>query len=171
MAKKKESKVNLDTLRHSAAHILAHAIKELYPKAKNTIGPAVEEGFYYDFENLSITPEDFKTIERKMKEIAKKKYPFEKKEVTLAELKKMFKDNKYKIEMAEEFKKAGDKLTVYKSGDFVDLCRGPHMKSTGDVKAFKLIKIAGAYWRGDQKNKQLTRVYGIAFPTNRSKSG
>ena len=162
MAKKKE---DLETLRHSAAHILAHAIKELYPKAKNTIGPAVEGGFYYDFENLSITPEDFKTIERKMKEIVKKNYPFEKKEVTLAQLKKMFKDNKYKIEMAEEFKKAGDKLTVYKSGDFVDLCKGPHVKSTGEVKAFKLIKTAGAYWKGDQKNEQLTRVYGIAFPS------
>jgi threonyl-tRNA synthetase len=165
MAKKKDDKKDLEKLRHSAAHILAHAVKELYPGAKNTIGPAVEDGFYYDFENLSITPEDFKAIERKMKEIAKKKYPFEKKEVTLAELKKMFKDNKYKIEMAEEFKKTGDKLTVYKSGDFVDLCKGPHVKSTGDVKAFKLIKIAGAYWRGDQKNKQLTRVYGVAFPT------
>ncbi len=165
MAKKKEDKKDIEKLRHSAAHILAHAIKELYPKAKNTIGPPVEEGFYYDFGDLQITPEDFPKIEKKMKEIVRKKYPFEKKEVTLAELKKMFKDNKYKIEMAEEFKKAGDKLTIYKSGDFVDLCRGPHVKSTGDVKAFKLIKIAGAYWRGDQKNKQLTRVYGIAFPT------
>jgi len=165
MAKKKEDKKDLEKLRHSAAHILAHAIKELYPKAKNTIGPAVEEGFYYDFENLQITPEDFPKIEKKMKDISRAKHPFEKKEVTLAELKKMFKDNKYKIEMAEEFKKAGDKLTIYQSGDFVDLCKGPHVKSTRDVKAFKLTKIAGAYWRGDQKNKQLTRVYGIAFPT------
>ncbi|MBW2973606.1 threonine--tRNA ligase [Candidatus Woesearchaeota archaeon] len=162
MAKKKE---DLEILRHSAAHILAHAIKELYPKAKNTIGPAVEEGFYYDFDNLHITPEDFPKIEKKMKEIVKKDYPFEKKEITFAEAKKLFKDNPFKIEMAEEFKKAGDKLTVYKSGDFVDLCKGPHVKSTGKVKAFKLIKTAGAYWKGDQKNKQLTRVYGIAFPT------
>ena len=165
MAKKKEDKKELEILRHSAAHILAHAIKELYPGAKNTIGPAVEDGFYYDFENLQITPEDFPKIEKKMKEISRAKHPFEKKEVTLAELRKMFKDNKYKIEMAEEFKKAGDKLTIYRSGDFVDLCRGPHVKSTRDVKAFKLTKIAGAYWRGDQKNKQLTRVYGVAFPT------
>jgi len=165
MAKKKESDKDLETLRHSAAHILAHAVKELYPDAKNTIGPAVEEGFYYDFENLDITPADFKTIERKMKEICKKNYPFEKKEVSLAEIKKMFKNNKYKIELAEEFKKAGDKLTIYQDGDFADLCRGPHVESTGKVKAFKLIKIAGAYWRGDQKNKQLTRVYGIAFPS------
>ncbi|MBW3004615.1 threonine--tRNA ligase [Candidatus Woesearchaeota archaeon] len=165
MAKQKESKDDLDVLRHSAAHILAHAIKELYPKAKNTIGPAVEDGFYYDFDDLQITPEDFPKIEKKMKDIIRQKLSFEKKEVTLADLKKMFKDNPYKIEMAEEFKKAGDKLTVYKSGDFVDLCRGPHVKTTGDVKAFKLIKTAGAYWRGDQKNKQLTRVYGVAFPT------
>lgn len=165
MAAKKESKVDLDTLRHSAAHILAHAVKELYPDAKNTIGPAVEEGFYYDFEDLNVTPEDFPEIERKMKEIVKMNYPFEKKEVSLSDLKNLFKDNKYKIEMAEEFKKAGDKITVYQSGDFVDLCRGPHVKSTGEVKAFKLTKIAGAYWRGDQKNRQLTRVYGIAFPS------
>ncbi|MBW2986133.1 threonine--tRNA ligase [Candidatus Woesearchaeota archaeon] len=165
MTNKKESKPNLETIWHSAAHILAHAIKELYPDAKNTIGPAVEGGFYYDFENLSITPEDFKTIERKMKEISKKNYPFEKKEVTLAEIKKMFKNNKYKIELAEDFKKAGDKLTIYKSGDFADLCRGPHVESTGKIKAFKLTKIAGAYWKGDQKNQQLTRVYGIAFLT------
>ncbi len=165
MADQKESKPNLETVWHSAAHILAHAIKELYPDAKNTIGPAVEGGFYYDFENLSITPEDFKNIERKMKEISKKNYPFEKKEVTLAEVKKMFKDNKYKIELAEDFKKAGDTLTIYQSGDFADLCRGPHVESTGKIKAFKLTKIAGAYWKGDQKNQQLTRVYGIAFLT------
>lgn len=165
MAKKKESKADLDVLRHSAAHVLAHAVQELYPEARNTIGPAVEDGFYYDFDNLHITPDDFKKIERKMKEIVKKKYLFEKKEVTLAEVKKIFKDNPFKIELAEEFEKLGGKLTVYKSGDFVDLCKGPHVKSTGDVKAFKLIKIAGAYWRGDQKNKQLTRVYGVAFPS------
>ena len=170
MPKNKENKkdsTELETLRHSTAHVLAQAIKELYPKAKNTIGPSVEEGFYYDFDNLQITPEDFKKIEEKMQEIINKNYPFEKKEASLAEIKKMFVDNQYKVELAEEFKKAGDNLTIYQDGDFADLCRGPHVKSTGVIKAFKLTKIAGAYWRGDSKNKQLTRIYGISFPTEK----
>jgi len=156
-----------EKLRHSAAHILAYAVQELYPKAKNTIGPPVEEGFYYDFENLNIAPADFPKIEKKMKEIIKADYPFTKKQATLSEIKKIFKNNKYKIEMAEEFKKRGDKLTLYKCGGFIDLCRGPHVKSTGKIGAIKLIKTAGAYWRGDVKNKQLTRVYGIAFETKK----
>ena len=156
-----------EQLRHSAAHILAAAIQELYPKAKNTIGPPVEEGFYYDFDELDIKPEDFPKIEEKIKEIIKENQAFERKEITLTEAKKIFKGNKYKIELAEEFKKAGDKLTVYSCGKFTDLCRGPHMKSTGEVKAIKLTKIAGAYWRGDCKNKQLTRVYGIAFESEK----
>ena len=156
-----------EKLRHSAAHILAAAIQELYPKARNTIGPPVEEGFYYDFDELEITPEDFPKIEEKIKEITKENKPFERKEVTITEAKKIFKGNKYKTELAEEFQKAGDKLTVYSCGKFVDLCRGPHMKSTGDVKAIKLTKVAGAYWRGDNRNKQLTRVYGIAFESEK----
>ncbi|MBN1644445.1 threonine--tRNA ligase [Candidatus Woesearchaeota archaeon] len=153
--------------RHSAAHILAYAIQELYPDAKNTIGPPVEEGFYYDFENLNITPADFPKIESKMKEIIKANYSFKKKTATLPEIKKIFKENKYKIEMAEEFKKQKEKLTIYSCGKFSDLCRGPHVKSTGQIKAIKLTKIAGAYWRGDVKNKQLTRLYGIAFETEK----
>lgn len=152
-----------EKIRHSAAHILAYAVQELYPKARNTIGPAVEEGFYYDFDGLDITPDDFSKIEEKMKEIIKADYLFAVKEVTLAEIKKMFKGNKYKIEMASEFAEAGDKLTVYSCGNFFDLCRGPHVKSTKEVGAIKLMKLAGAYWRGDLKNVQLTRVYGIAF--------
>lgn len=156
-----------EKLRHSAAHILAAAIQDLYPKARNTIGPPVEEGFYYDFDELEITPEDFLKIELKIKEIIKENKPFERKEVTITEAKKIFKGNKYKTELAEEFQKAGDKLTVYSCGKFVDLCRGPHMKSTGEVKAIKITKIAGAYWRGDNRNKQLTRVYGIAFESEK----
>lgn len=156
-----------EKLRHSAAHILAAAIQELYPKAKNTIGPPVEEGFYYDFDDLEITPEDFPKIEAKIKEIIKENKPFVKKEIMLTESKKIFKENKYKTELAEEFHKAGDKLTTYSCGGFIDLCRGPHMKSTGEVKAIKLTKIAGAYWRGDNRNKQLTRVYGVAFESEK----
>ena len=122
-----------EKIRHSAAHILAYAIQELYPKAKNTIGPAVEEGFYYDFENLNITPEDFPKIEAKMQAIIKANLAFKKKDVTIAQVKKIFKGNKYKIEMAEEFRKKGEKLNIYTCGKFSDLCRGPHVKSTGDV--------------------------------------
>jgi threonyl-tRNA synthetase len=156
-----------EKLRHSAAHILAAAIQELYPKAKNTIGPPVEEGFYYDFDDLKITPEDFPKIEAKIKEIIKENKPFVKKEIMLTESKKIFKGNNYKIELAEEFKKRGDRLSVYSCGGFTDLCRGPHMKSTGEIKAIKLTKIAGAYWRGDSRNKQLTRVYGVAFESEK----
>jgi threonyl-tRNA synthetase len=156
-----------EKIRHSAAHILAYAVQELYPKAKNTIGPPVEEGFYYDFENLDITLSDFPKIEAKIKDIIKANHAFKKKEVTLSEIKKMFKGNKFKIEMAEEFKKKGDKLTVYTCGKFSDLCRGPHVKSTGEIKAIKLMKIAGAYWRGDIKKQQLTRLYGIGFETEK----
>ena len=152
---------------HSSAHILAHAIKKLFPDAKNTIGPAVENGFYYDFDDLHITPDDFFRIETEMKKIIQADYPFVKKEITMAEAKKLFKDNPYKIELAKEFKEKGEKLTIYKDGDFYDLCRGPHMPSTGYIKAIKLTKIAGAYWKGDQKNKQLTRVYGISFPSEK----
>ncbi|MBD3361627.1 threonine--tRNA ligase [Candidatus Woesearchaeota archaeon] len=156
-----------EKIRHSAAHVLAYAVQELYPKSQTTIGPAVEEGFYYDFDNLEITPEDFSKIEEKMKEIIKADYPFKKKEVKLSEIKKMFKGNKYKIEMAEEFAKTGEKLTIYTCGEFSDLCKGPHLESTGKIGAVKLMKTAGAYWRGKSDNQQLTRVYGIAFETKK----
>jgi len=157
-----------EIFRHSAAHIFAYAIQELFPKAKNTIGPAVEEGFYYDFADLHITPEDFQKIEAKMKEIIKADLPCKRVEFSLDEVKKIFKDNKYKIEMATEFTTQGGKLSAYWIGDkFVDLCRGPHVPSTGIVKAIKLTQVAGAYWRGDQKNTQLTRIYGLAFPSDK----
>lgn len=153
--------------RHSTAHVLAHAISKLYPKSKNTIGPPVEEGFYYDFDELPIKEEDFTKIEQEMQKIIQKDCKLQKKETTLAEIKKKFKDNKYKIEMAEEYAKAGEKLTTYTHGDFEDLCEGPHITSTVQIGAFKLLKLAGAYWRGDAKNKQLTRIYGISFPTDK----
>ena len=157
-----------EVFRHSTAHIFAYAVQELFPKAKNTIGPAVDEGFYYDFDDLSITPADFEKIEKKMQEIIKKDIKTEKVVLTLKDVEKTFAGNPYKIEMAKEFKKQGQELTAYKMGaGFIDLCEGPHTISTGIIKAVKLIKIAGAYWRGDKKNKQLTRVYGISFPSEK----
>lgn len=156
-----------DTLRHSTAHVFAHAVKKLYPNAKPTIGPPVEEGFYYDFDDLKITPDDFPKIEAAMQDIINANHPFERHEWTLAEVKKYEGDNPYKMELAEEFKKKGWKLTAYRDGDFIDLCEGPHVPSTGYVKAFKLTKIAAAHWRGDPKNKQLIRIYGISFPSTK----
>jgi len=157
-----------DVFRHSTAHVLAYAIQELYPDAKNTIGPAVEEGFYYDFDDLHITPDDFPKIEQKMREIIAQNGRIERVELSLADVKKTFHRNPYKVEMASEFTTEGQKLSAYRIGDkFIDLCRGPHVPTLGVIKGFKLTKIAGAYWRGDAKNKQLLRVYGISFPTQK----
>lgn len=156
-----------EVFRHSTAHLLAHAIQELYPNAKNTIGPAVEEGFYYDFDNLSLTPSDFPAIEKKMAEIVSRNLATRREVWTLAQVKKHLGKNQYKQELAEEFQRKGSELTVYWQGDsFVDLCEGPHVPFTGMIKAFKLTKLAGAYWKGDSKNQQLTRVYGISFPSS-----
>jgi len=162
------SKEGVEVFRHSTAHVFAYAVQELYPKAKNTIGPPVEEGFYYDFADLPITPDDFPKIEEKMREIVKQDMPFKKHELTLDEAKRKFANNKFKIEMASEFQGQNQKLTAYSIGDkFIDLCRGPHVPSTGKIAAFKLTKLAGAYWRADAKNEQLTRVYGISFPAEK----
>ena len=161
------NKEGKDTLRHSTAHVFAHAIKKLYPNAKPTIGPAVEDGFYYDFDDLKITPDDFMKIEQAMQEIVNANYPFEIQEWTVADVEKNQGDNPYKLELAQDFKEKGWKLTAYKDGDFIDLCEGPHVPSTGYIKAFKLTKVAAAYWKGDQKNKQLTRVYGISFQSSK----
>ncbi|MCA9478090.1 MAG: threonine--tRNA ligase [Nanoarchaeota archaeon] len=151
-----------DLFRHSTAHLLAHAIKRLYPEAKPTIGPAVEEGFYYDFDDLHISTDDFPKIEEEMKKIVKeeiqtKRIDYQTKEEALAQ----FKNNPYKAEMIENLEEG---LSAYEQGDFIDLCRGPHIPNTKMIKAFKLTKLAAAYWRGDANNKQLTRVYGISFP-------
>lgn len=157
-----------DIFQHSTAHVFAYAIQELYPNAKNTIGPPVEEGFYYDFDDLPITEADFPKIEAKMKEIVEKNEPSIRKELSVEDIKSLFPQNHYKIEMAQEFALAGGKLSAYQLGTkFIDLCRGPHVPSTGYIKAFKLLQVAKAYWRGDQKNKQLTRIYGISFPTQK----
>lgn len=160
-------KQNLDNLRHSCAHLLAHAVKQLYPGALNAIGPAIENGFYQDFDmgKWNISEEDFPKIEAKMREILPTWKKFSFKEVTLEEAKKLFKDNKYKIEMATEFAKQGKKLQTNDPGDFLDLCKMGHVKNPSkELRHFKLLSVAGAYWRGDEKNKMLTRIYGTIFP-------
>ena len=157
-----KDKEGIEVFRHSTAHVLAQAVIDLFPKALPTIGPVVEEGFYYDFDiDHHFTPEDVSKIEKKMWEIVNKDYKFERKELSEKEAKKIFKNNKYKIELIEEF---NEPSSAYKQGNFIDLCRGPHILSTRKIEAFKIIKIAGAYWKGDAKNKQLQRIYGISFP-------
>lgn len=161
---------NLDNLRHSCAHLLAAAVMELWPKTKRTIGPAIENGFYYDFDFDSdkVSEEDFPKIERKMADMLKTWKGFEGREVSVAEAKKLYKDNPYKLELIDEFSKEGQKLTVYKSGNYEDLCRGGHTDNpTQDLKHFKLLSVAGAYWKGSEKNVMLTRIYGTVFPTEK----
>ena len=156
--------VDLLTLRHSASHVLAQAVKELYPEVKLGIGPAIEDGFYYDFDRPEgFTPEDVEKIEARMHEIVAADLPFSRREVTREQAEKTFADEPYKLELIAEIEEP--KLTVYEQGTLVDLCRGPHVESSGQVKAFKLLSVAGAYWRGSSKNPMLQRIYGTAFPT------
>jgi len=163
----------IETIRHSLAHILALAVQELYPKTKLGMGPAIENGFYYDFEFMKqgkekrriITPKELSKIERKMKQLIKENILFKKQVVTKEKAKKIFRNQPYKLELIKEF--PGNKVTVYQSGNFIDLCRGPHIKSTKEINpdTFCLSRIAGAYWRGSEKNPMLTRIYGLAFQT------
>jgi threonyl-tRNA synthetase len=161
--------MKIEKIRHSLAHILAYSIQELYPGTKFSIGPAIENGFYYDFDFISpISENDLKKIEEKMRELIRgKNIKFEKKFISKDEAKKIFKDQKYKLELIKEIEEK--KVSIYQSGNFIDLCKGPHIKSTREISidSFKLIKIAGAYWRGDEKNKMLTRIYGLAFNTKK----
>ncbi len=153
-----------EIFRHSTSHIMAQAVKELFPEAKFAIGPAIKDGFYYDFEiSRPFTPEDLIAIEKKMKEITEKDLPFKKTEITKKEAEKIFaeKDAIYKLELLNDI--TDDKVSLYKQGDFTDLCRGPHIPSTKKLKAFKLLSVAGAYWRGSEKNKMLQRIYGTSF--------
>ena len=159
---------NLDNLRHSCAHLVAAAVVDLWPKAKRTIGPAIENGFYYDFDFGSdkISEHDLPKIEKKMAEILEGWDGFKGREVSKDEVKKLYEENPYKLELIEEFSSKGEKLTVYKSGQYQDLCRGGHTDNPRDtLKHFKLLSIAGAYWRGDSKKAMLTRIYGTCFPT------
>ncbi len=161
----------LHILRHSTAHLLAAAVMELYPDAKYGIGPPVEDGFYYDFAfSKPISESDLGAIESRMRRIAQEDRPFVKEVMTrdqaLAEFRKRGQD--YKIELIND-KVEGDEVSVYRTGDFLDLCRGPHVRSTKELKAFKLLRVAGAYWRGDEKRPQLTRIYGTAWPSAKVK--
>jgi len=159
--KDKEGK---EIFRHSSSHIMALAVKRLFPDIKFGIGPAIEDGFYYDFDRKeSFTPEDLVKIEAEMEKIVNEDLKFERKDITKSEAKKLFKAQTYKLELLEEM----ENPSIYTLGDFTDLCKGPHIPSSGKVEAFKLTKIAGAYWKGDSKNKQLQRIYGISFTDKR----
>ena len=154
-----------ETFWHSTAHVMAAAVKRLYPEAKVTIGPPIENGFYYDFDyDPGFTPEDLERIEKEMKKIIEEDHPFERVELPKTEAEKLFKDmgEDYKLEILSEIK--DDTVSLYKTDGFIDLCRGPHIPSTKYIKAFKLTSVAGAYWKGDASNKMLQRIYGISFP-------
>jgi len=156
-----------EVYRHSSTHIMAQAVKELFPTAQMTIGPALEDSFYYDFAyDRPFTPEDLDKIEERAREIANRKLPVIRRELTKQEAVELFKarEERYKVELIEGFPD-GEPISVYTQGDFVDLCRGPHLPSTGHVGAFKLLTTAGAYWRGDERNPMLQRIYGTSFPT------
>ncbi len=153
----------IEKIRHSLSHIMAHAVKDLYKEAVLGMGPATSEGFYYDFGNVKISDTDFPQIEKRMRELIKQQIPFQEEIKSKEEAKEMFKDEPYKIEIIEEMEK--DKVSVYRSGDFVDICSGPHIKNTKEINpnAFKLDRAAGAYFKGSEENPMLQRIYGLAF--------
>ena len=156
----------LDILRHSTSHLMAQAVRELYPDVKITIGPAIEDGFYYDFDySRPFTQDDLTKIENKMKEIIKNDIPIIRIELPREDAIRLFDSmgETYKVEIIREITE--EPVSLYKQGDFIDLCRGPHLPSTGKIRSFKLLNTAGAYWRGNEKNKMLHRIYGTAFPT------
>jgi threonyl-tRNA synthetase len=148
---------------HSSSHVMAAAVKQLFPDAKFAIGPSIEEGFYYDFDSSRpFTPDDLQRIEKKMLEIIAEKQGFEKKEIDKKKALELFKGQQYKIELINEL--PGKNVSIYANGSFTDLCKGPHLENSGQIKAIKLLRVAGAYWRGSEKNKMLQRIYGISFP-------
>ncbi len=155
----------LEILRHSAAHIMAQAILRVYPEAKLTIGPAVEDGFYYDIDMAPVSEDDFPKIEAEIKKIIKEKLPIQRREVPKSEALEFYKDEPYKIEMISDLEDGS--ISFYKQGEFTDLCRGPHIPHTGVAKFIKLIKVSGAYWRADPSKPQLQRIYGTAFFTKK----
>ena len=165
----RESKEGLEVIRHSTAHLLAQAIKELYPSAQITIGPVIEDGFYYDIDcPKQLSPEDLPTIEKKMGEIAGRKLDVKRQEIDRNEAVKLFKgmNEHYKAEIIQGLPD-GEVVSAYQQGDFIDLCRGPHVPNTSRLGKFKLLSVAGAYWRGDEKNKMLQRIYGTAFASQK----
>jgi threonyl-tRNA synthetase len=154
----------LQVMRHSAAHVMAEAVLSIFPEAKFGIGPAIQDGFYYDFDlPRTLTPDDLPLIEAKMREIIAADVPFTRQEVTKKKAKAMFAAQPYKLELIDEIPE--EKVSLYKEGSFLDLCRGPHVSSTGEIGAFKLLSIAGAYWRGSERRPMLQRIYGVAFDT------
>lgn len=178
--KNQKSKIkNLEAMRHSCEHVLHQAMVELFPGLKRAMGPATAEGFYHDFDYKNkVSEDDFPKIEKKMKEIIKKDLPLIRKEISIKEARKLFKENEYKQEWLDEIvlrqaQDKNEKATVYwtgepdKAGSDVDLCKGPHVESTGKIGPFKLLSVAGAYWHGDEKNKMLTRIYGTCFPSQK----
>ncbi|MDE1798666.1 MAG: TGS domain-containing protein, partial [Candidatus Micrarchaeota archaeon] len=167
---KPDSGEGLEVFRHSSAHVLCQAVQRLFPDAKPTIGPVVEEGFYYDFARPQpFTPEDLAKIEEEMRKIVAEDQPFERREMGKEAALALYPSNPYKRELINGIE--GDKVSVYfNAGKFYDLCAGPHVPNTGRIKAFKLTKVAGAYWRADAKNDQLQRIYGISFPDEKQLS-
>ena len=162
--KKQTKEDKLEIMRHSASHVMAEAVQSIFPDAKFGIGPAIEAGFYYDFDlPRPLNPDDLSLIENKMKEIIAANGPFTRKEVTKEEARRLFAAQPYKLELIDEL--PDEKVSLYQQGSFLDLCRGPHVNATGEIKAFKLINIAGAYWRGDEHRPMLQRIYGVAFDT------
>lgn len=158
------NKERLSILRHSTSHVMAQAVQSLYPQAKLTIGPAIEDGFYYDFDlDKPLSADDLARIETRMRESVARDYQFVREELPRKEAMEFFKkrDEPYKVELIQDI--GAETVSIYRHGDFVDLCTGPHLDSTGQIKAFKLLSVAGAYWRGDVKNKMLQRIYGTAF--------
>ena len=160
-----KDKQGKSTMWHSTAHLMAEAIEHFYPNVKFAIGPSIDNGFYYDMEfpaGVSFSSENFKQIEDKIKELAKKKEAYKRQPISKKQAIKYFKHNEYKLELLENL--IDGEITMYQQGKFVDLCKGPHIPHTGYIKAIKLLNVAGAYWKGDEKNKQLTRIYGVSFP-------
>ena len=159
----------LEILRHSTSHLMAQAVKRLYPNVQVTIGPAIKDGFYYDFDtDKPFTDEDLPKIEAEMKKIIKENIPVIRKIMTKKDAIEYFKKNNepYKVEIIEDID--ADTVSFYEQGDFIDLCRGPHVPSTGYLKSYKLMSVAGSYWRGDSNNKMLSRIYGTAFESKES---
>ena len=155
----------VEVIRHSCAHLLAQAVQSLFPKAQVTIGPVIENGFFYDFAfSRPFTPEDLTAIEKRMGEICKQDLPVERSTMLRDDAIKFFSDmgEAYKAEIIESIPE-GEELSLYRQGEFIDLCRGPHVPSTSKIKAFKLMKLAGAYWRGDSNNEMLQRIYGTCW--------
>src|SRR5690606_16600156 len=152
---------------HSTSHLMAHAVKSIYPEAKFGVGPAIESGFYYDIDiNTNLTEDDLKKIEERMVQLSKENNSFVREELSKDQALNFFKERNdvYKVEILSEIDENDETISIYKEGDFTDLCTGPHLPSTGKIKYVKLLNISGSYWRGDEKNKQLQRIYGVSFP-------